>query len=66
MDEERRHVVPIVVVGVLMTAAYALIGALQILVWNPLAAVPDMNRDEIKAAMSAAADTTSSPTEPDR
>lgn len=54
LDEKQRHVIPIVVVGLLMTAAYALIGALQILVWNPMSAVPDMNREEIKAAMSAA------------
>lgn len=41
-------------VGVLTTAAYALIGALQILVWNPMAAVPGMSLQEIKTAMSSA------------
>lgn len=54
LDEKQRHVIPIVMVGLLMTAAYALTGALQILVWNPMAAVPDKSREEIKTAMSAA------------
>ncbi|MHA7277728.1 hypothetical protein ACX80O_14580 [Arthrobacter sp. Hz1] len=43
LDKRQRHIVPIVAVGVLSTAAYALIGALQILVWNPMAAVPGMS-----------------------
>lgn len=54
LDEQQRRVVPIVLVGVLITAAYALIGALQILVWNPMAAVPGMGLQEIKTAMSSA------------
>lgn len=54
LDQQRRQLVPIVVVGVLAAAAYATIGALQILVWNPVAAVPGMSLPEIKTAMSTA------------
>ncbi|MHA7295467.1 hypothetical protein [Arthrobacter sp. HLT1-21] len=54
LDKRQRHIVPIVAVGVLITAAYALIGALQILVWNPMAAVPGMSLQEINTAMSSA------------
>jgi hypothetical protein len=54
LDKQQRRVVPIVLVGVLATAAYAMIGAFQILVWNPMAAVPGMSLQEIKTAMSAA------------
>ena len=54
LDKQQRHGVPIVLVGVLITAAYALIGALEILVWNPVAAVPGMSLKEIKTAMSSA------------
>ena len=53
LDKQQRHVVPLVLVGVLITAAYGLIGALQILVWNPIAAVPGMSLQEIKTAMSS-------------
>lgn len=54
LDRQQRRVMPIVLVGVLVAAAYAWIGAMQILIWNPMAAVPGMTLDEIKAAMSAA------------
>lgn len=54
LDQQQRHVLPIAVAGVLATAAFAWIGAMQILVWNPVAAVPGMGIEEIKAAMSAA------------
>lgn len=54
LDRQQRRVMPIVLVGVLVTGAYAWIGAMQILVWNPMAAVPGMTLDEIKTAMSAA------------
>ncbi|MCC3298987.1 hypothetical protein [Arthrobacter caoxuetaonis] len=53
LDEQQRHVVPIVLGGVLIISAYALIGALQITVWNPMAAVPGMSLQEIKTAMSS-------------
>lgn len=53
LDEQQRHVVPIVLGGVLIISTYALIGALQIIVWNPMAAVPGMSLQEIKTAMSA-------------
>lgn len=52
--QRQRRIVPIVAAGVLITAAYALIGTLQILVWNPMAAVPGMSLQEIKIAMSSA------------
>lgn len=35
-------------------AGYAAVGALQILVWNPLAAVPGMSLRQIKAELAAA------------
>lgn len=54
LNKQQRHLVPIVLVGVLTTAAYALIGALQILVWNPTVAVPGMSHKEIKTVMSSA------------
>jgi hypothetical protein len=54
LDQQQRQIVPIVLVGVLATAAYATIGAFQILVWNPMAAVPSMSLQEIRTAMSAA------------
>ncbi|MBP2216556.1 hypothetical protein [Arthrobacter sp. CAN_C5] len=54
LDEQQRQIVPIIVIGILTTVAYALIGAFQILVWNPMAAVPGMSLQEIKSAMSSA------------
>lgn len=54
LDQQQRQIVPIVLVGELATAVYATIGAFQILVWNPMAAVPGTSLQEIKSAMSAA------------
>lgn len=44
----------IAVIGVLLVAAYAALGALQILVLNPVAAAPGLTLDEIHAALAAA------------
>lgn len=54
LDQHQRRVFPLVMAGVLGTAAYAWVGAMQILVWNPMAAVPGKGIEEIKAAMAAA------------
>lgn len=42
------------VVVLLLVLAYAIVAALQILVWNPLAAVPDRDLAQIRASMAAA------------
>lgn len=39
-------------VGLLAIAAYALCAALQILVWNPLAAIPGATLDEIHQGLA--------------
>ena len=41
---------------------YAVAGVLQVLVWNPLAAVPGATLDEIHAVMGRANETLSAPT----
>ncbi|GAA1822698.1 hypothetical protein [Agromyces salentinus] len=45
--------------GILLTAAYAGLGALQILVLNPLAAAPGLALHEIHAALEAAGESVS-------
>ncbi|KQM81574.1 hypothetical protein ASE68_16405 [Agromyces sp. Leaf222] len=45
--------------GILATAAYAGLGALQILVLNPLAAAPGLALDEIHATLEAAGESVS-------
>jgi hypothetical protein len=42
------------VAGLLLVAGYAVAGALQVLVWNPLAAVPGATLAEIHAVMDGA------------
>lgn len=46
--------VTIAIVGFAIVAAYAVLGALQILVLNPLAAAPDLALPEIQAAVAEA------------
>ena len=41
-------------VGFAVVAAYSIVGALQILVWNPLAAVPGATLGQIRAEMALA------------
>lgn len=45
----RRPSLPVVaaLIGTALVTAYALVGALQVLVWNPLAAVPGLSLQEI-------------------
>jgi hypothetical protein len=45
----------------MVIAAYAVVGALQILVWNPLAAVPGKGLEQIKAEMVAAGESMGEP-----
>ncbi|OFI36977.1 hypothetical protein BIU82_11205 [Arthrobacter sp. SW1] len=49
-----RRAVAAACVGVVVIAAYAVVGAMQILVWNPLAAVPGKSLDQIRNEMAAA------------
>ncbi|OIH86183.1 hypothetical protein BLJ79_04780 [Arthrobacter sp. UCD-GKA] len=44
-----------------MVAGYAVLGALQILVWNPLAAVPGATLAEIRAQMAGAGEYAGTP-----
>lgn len=50
------------IVGVLLVAAYAVAGTLQILVWNPLAAVPGATLPEIHAGLDQANESLAAPT----
>lgn len=47
------------IAGILLVAAYAGLGALQILVLNPLAAAPGLTLDEIHAALAATGESVS-------
>jgi hypothetical protein len=49
-----RPAVTIAIVGFVIVAAYAALGALQILVLNPMAAAPDLTLAEIQAAVAEA------------
>ena len=49
------------VVGVMVIAAYAVVGAMQILVWNPLAAVPGKSLQQIEAEMVAVGESLGEP-----
>ncbi|WP_354191231.1 hypothetical protein [Arthrobacter sp. UYCu712] len=48
--------------GFLLVVGYAVAGALQVLVWNPLAAVPGATLSEIHAVMDRANESLSGPT----
>ncbi|KJQ55197.1 hypothetical protein [Microbacterium sp. SA39] len=54
MTRMPRHTFWISIVGVVAVTAYAALAAVQILVLNPLAAVPGMTLEEIRAEMAAA------------
>ncbi|WP_233201768.1 hypothetical protein [Cryobacterium sp. Y11] len=47
-----RRAVTAVLVGFAVVAGYAIVGVLQILVWNPLAAVPGATLGQIRADMA--------------
>lgn len=49
------------IVGFLLIAGYSIVGAFQILVWNPLAAVPGETLEEIYAEMDRANDSLAAP-----
>lgn len=48
--------------GLAAIAAFAVVGAFQILVWNPLAAVPGASLDEIHEGLARANESISAPT----
>lgn len=52
--EEHRRAIWTGIVGFMVVAAYALAGALQVLVWNPLAAVPGATLEEIHSKLAQA------------
>ncbi|UVJ39476.1 hypothetical protein [Arthrobacter sp. CJ23] len=57
----RRRAVAAGAVGLVLVAGYAVAGAFQILVWNPLAAVPGATLEEIHAEMARANETLAAP-----
>lgn len=59
---QQRRSVWIAIVGLVLVAAYAVAGTLQILVWNPLAAVPGATLEEIHADLDQANESLAAPT----
>ncbi|MCB5273327.1 hypothetical protein BJG92_00847 [Arthrobacter sp. SO5] len=59
--DSKRTPVAAASVGFAAVATYAIAGALQILVWNPLAAVPGASLREIYAAMESARESLAAP-----
>lgn len=59
---QQRRSVWIAIVGLVLVAAYAVAGTLQILVWNPLAAVPGATLEEIHAGLDQANESLAAPT----
>lgn len=57
----RSRAVRAALAGFGMVAGYAVLGALQILVWNPLAAVPGATLAEIRAQMAGAGEHAGTP-----
>lgn len=49
------------IAGFIVIAAYSIVGSLQILVWNPLAAVPGTTLEEIAAQMEQANESLAAP-----
>lgn len=60
IDEQRRAVWA-GVVGLLIVTGYAVAGAFQVLVWNPLASVPGATLDEIHAGLARANESLAAP-----
>jgi hypothetical protein len=57
----QRRTVQAGLIGLVVVVGYALVGALQILVWNPLAAVPGTTLGEIHARLEQANETLAAP-----
>lgn len=57
----QQHTVRAGLLGFIAVAGYAVVGALQILVWNPLAAVPGATLGEIHAQLEQANETLVAP-----
>lgn len=57
----QRHTVRAGIIGLVVVVGYAVVGALQILVWNPLAAVPGATLGEIHAQLEQANETMAAP-----
>ena len=55
--QDRRTAVMVAVLGTVSVVAYGLLAAVQIMVLNPLAAVPDVGLGQIRADMDAAGET---------
>jgi hypothetical protein len=59
--DQQRCATPAGTIGVLVVAGYALVGVLQVLVWNPLAAAPGAALGEINAHLERANETLAAP-----
>lgn len=59
--DRQRNTVRAGLIGLAVVAGYAVVGALQILVWNPLAAVPGATLGEIHAGLAQANETLAAP-----
>ncbi|WP_255316486.1 hypothetical protein [Nesterenkonia sp. Act20] len=59
--DARNRTIQAGVVGFIVMAGYAVVGALQILVWNPLAAVPGATLSEINSELAQANETLAAP-----
>jgi hypothetical protein len=57
----RRHAAGAGLAGLLVVAGYAAVGAVQILVWNPLAAVPGATLAQIRAHLDGSNETLAAP-----
>jgi hypothetical protein len=57
----RRRTIQAGLVGLFVVAGYAAVGALQVLVWNPLAAVPGATLGEIHAELAETNETLAAP-----
>ncbi|MCU1530840.1 MAG: hypothetical protein JWO49_411 [Arthrobacter sp.] len=59
---QQRRAIFLAIVGLILIAAYVVAGTLQILVWNPLAAVPGATLEEIHAGLDQANESLAAPT----
>lgn len=58
---QQRHTVRAGIIGFVVVVGYAVVGALQILAWNPLAAVPGATLGEIHARLEQMNETLAAP-----
>lgn len=61
VDRDRRWAVVVAIAGTVAVAGFAVLAALQILVLNPLAAVPGATLDQIRTELAAAGESLGTP-----